>query len=250
MLAMVTTDFYNCSRVGIYLFQALGLEWDDMATWSKNLNCEIFPQTCTWSIGIWESLYGIESDESLSLEVRRKKVLEKVLYQAPISPQALEGMLYFCTGADEVIVRDFSAPYSFEVSIKYQGEITNMIEIWEFIYRVKPSHLYFRLFFEKQIFVDHELHTGLHYGLYRSLTELNSGVENVALSICSSDSLENTSKNISEKSFSYTRKEMADLLKEKRRVQRRGKSIFSDRAVEAQVTEITFADVLKAKEIK
>lgn len=250
MLAMVTTDFYNCSRVGMYLFQALGLEWDAMASWSKDLNFEIFPQTCTWSIGIWESLYGIESDESFSLEVRRKKVLEKVLYQAPISPQALEGMLYFCTGADEVVVRDFTAPYSFEVSIKYQGEISNMIDIWEFIYRVKPSHLSFRLFFEKQMFVDHELHTGLHYGLYRSLSELNLDEENLVISTRSSESVENIMENNVENSFSYSRKELADLLKKKRRLQRRGKILFSDRVVGSQVTEITFKDVLRSKEIK
>ena len=51
-LRMVTKGFYDRSYIGLWLFEVMGREWDEMRSWSENLKSEIFVQTCTWSIGI------------------------------------------------------------------------------------------------------------------------------------------------------------------------------------------------------
>lgn len=182
MLNMVTKNFYDESRIALWFFEALGREWDEMSSWSKDLHYEIFPQTCTWSIYIWEEMYGITPDDRLSLEVRRQQVMSKVLYRAPINPEAIRIVVQLLTEAEEVTVTDFVAPYTFEVIVTSQWQITNMVEVWEYIYKIKPSHLSFRLYFKLVTPVEHELHGGLHYSFYRE-TDMTEESGNVVSTI-------------------------------------------------------------------
>ena len=92
-LQMITKDFYNNSRTGLWMFESIGREYDDMAKWSRELKYETRPQTCTWSISIWEFIYDIESDENLPLEYRRQQILAKRLSRPPINPARIEFVL-------------------------------------------------------------------------------------------------------------------------------------------------------------
>ncbi len=161
MLQMVTAGFYDNSRIGQSIFQAIGQEWDEMRTWTTDLHLELFPQTCTWSIAWWEYLYGITPDESLSLSLRRQQIMAKVLYRAPINPETIRRGVSALTGC-EVVVEDFTAPYSFTVTVHHQESVPNMAEVWDYIYQIKPSHLRFSLFFSYEKEIDHCLHPGLH----------------------------------------------------------------------------------------
>lgn len=181
MLRMVTMNFYDNSRIALNIFQALGVEWDEMAQWSKELHLEIFPQTCTWSMSTWEELYGITTDERLTLEVRRQQLMAKVLYRAPINPESLRVVVELITGANEVVVTDFTAPYTFEVSVKHNEAINNMTQVWEFLYNAKPSHLSFNLYYHLVTEVPHKLHPGLHYGIYRDTDMLEEVVTTVEI---------------------------------------------------------------------
>ena len=148
MLNMVTDDFYSRSFIGLWMFEVIGREYDDMAKWSRDLKLEIFPQTCTWSIAIWEWVYGIESNESLSLEQRRQRVLGRMREVRTISPESLRRKIAALTSAD-VAVHDFTAPYTFTVNIYPQvsdpPDPPNYTAIMELIRREKPSHLRFIL---------------------------------------------------------------------------------------------------------
>lgn len=165
---MVSLGFYDHSRIALLFFQALGLEWDEMADWTEDLHLEVFPQTCTWSIAWWEQLYDIMTDESLSLEVRRQQIMSKALYRAPINPETIRRVVQLITYANEVVVTDFVAPYTFEVSVKHDEPIQNMAQVWEFVYKAKPAHLSFKLYFHLVSDVEHEVHTGLHFGHHRT----------------------------------------------------------------------------------
>ena len=70
-LRMVTKDFYNNSYLGLWMYEVIGREWDEMREWAEELKAEIYPQTCTWSIDIWEWIYGRESNDCLPLDDRR-----------------------------------------------------------------------------------------------------------------------------------------------------------------------------------
>ncbi len=161
MLKMVTAGFYDNSRIGQSFFQAMGTEWDEMEAWGTELHRELFPQTSTWSIGDWEELYGIETDETLSLELRRQQIMAKVLYRAPINPETIRRGVAALT-ACEVEVEDFLEPYTFSVTVHHEEEVENMTEVWAYIYGIKPSHLRFRLFFSFEKSVEHTVHPALH----------------------------------------------------------------------------------------
>ncbi|MFI3253529.1 MAG: putative phage tail protein [Eubacteriales bacterium] len=162
MMEMVTSGFYDQSRIGQSLFQVMGAELDEIEAWTTDLYLELFPQTCTWSVGWWEELYGIARDESLSLELRRQQIMAKVLYRAPINPETIRRGVAALTGCEDVTLEDFVAPYTFSVTVKHQEPLENMTEVWEYIYNIKPSHLSFYLFFCYETPIYHELYPALY----------------------------------------------------------------------------------------
>jgi uncharacterized protein YmfQ (DUF2313 family) len=144
MLGMVTKDFYNESYIALWLFEVTGREYDEMAEWSRGLNTEIFPQTGTWSIGIWEELYGLEQGVHLPLRERQKRILAHIIGEAPINPEVIRSGVAALTDT-EVTVAEGIAPYTFSVSINTMGMSPDYQEIWRYVRRIKPSHLSFEM---------------------------------------------------------------------------------------------------------
>lgn len=155
-LRMVTKGFYSDSYIGLWIFEVIGREWDEMREWAEGLKDEIFPQTCTWTIAIWEWLYGIEPDESLSLEFRRQRILAKICALRPINPEVIRRGVAALIGTDPegVEVNDFVGPYRFEV-ILHPGENPfpyNRID--QYIWEIKPSHLAFDTLVETKVVIN------------------------------------------------------------------------------------------------
>ena len=154
-LQMVTKDFYNDSYIGLWIFEVIGREWDEMRAWAEGLVYEINPQTCTWSIAIWEWVYGIEPDESLSLEFRRQRILAKICAVKPINPEMVRRGVAALIGAgtDAVEVNDLTGPYRFEVILHPQETPFPYNRIEKFIREIKPSHLAFDTVVETKILI-------------------------------------------------------------------------------------------------
>lgn len=139
-LRSVTEGFYNRSYLGLWLYEVIGREWDEMAAWSNDLKREIYVQTCTWSIAIWEWVYGFEPDESMTLEERRQRIMSKVRGVRPINPEVMRRGISAVSGADAG-VKDFSDPYSFAVTMNVTNRPIPMERVLQFIYETKPAHL-------------------------------------------------------------------------------------------------------------
>jgi len=139
-LRSVTDGFYNRSFLGLWMYEVIGREWDEMAAWSNDLKQEIFVQTCTWSIAIWEWVYGFEPDESLTLEERRQRILRKVLGVRPINPEVLRRGISEVAGADAGVT-DFTAPYTFGVTLNVTNGPIPMERVLQYIFEHKPAHL-------------------------------------------------------------------------------------------------------------
>ncbi len=142
MLRMVTRGFYDRSYIALWIFEVIGREYDDMSKWAQEIKNEIFIQTCTWSIDIWEWVYGISSNPELPLEQRRAQILAKQLQRPPINPAQIEGLLTACTGCP-VKVTDPSGPYTFslladESNAKFPVDHKAARAL---LNKVKPSHL-------------------------------------------------------------------------------------------------------------
>ena len=139
-LRSVTKGFYSQSFTGLWIYEVIGREWDGLREWSEGMRTEIHPQTCTWSIAVWEWVYGFEPDESMSLEERRRRVLSRIFSAKPVNPEVLRRGISATAGAEAEVI-DFTAPYSFGVTLHITGGPIPMERVLRFIYETKPAHL-------------------------------------------------------------------------------------------------------------
>lgn len=145
MLKNVTEGFYDKSYIGLWMFETIGREYDEMADWARNLKLEANPQTCTWSIGIWEFIYGIESGDTLPLEIRRQRIMSKRLSRPPLNPERIEAALSAIIGCPVTITNPI-APYTFRVTVYENSDsVLNYQTILKELRKMKPSHLSLRL---------------------------------------------------------------------------------------------------------
>ena len=147
-LGMVTKGFYERSYMGLWIFEIIGREWDEMKSWAEGMKDEIHPQTCTWSIPIWEWVYGIPSDDALPLPFRRQRVLAKIIATVPVNPEAIRRGVAALVGAyaETVEVDEGAGPYRFDVII-HPAEVPVPFpysRIARYIRETKPSHLCFK----------------------------------------------------------------------------------------------------------
>lgn len=99
MLATVTPGFYDQSYVGKWLYQVMGLEFDEAERLiAEELPLQFFPETATWGLMYHEIKWGLPVRDYLSYDERRKLIYEKRDQRAPMTPYRIETMLANVTG--------------------------------------------------------------------------------------------------------------------------------------------------------
>lgn len=99
MLATVTPGFYDQSYVGKWLYQVMGLEFDEAERLvAEELPLQFFPETATWGLMYHELKWGLPVRDFLSYDERRKLIYEKRDQRAPMTPYRMETMLANVTG--------------------------------------------------------------------------------------------------------------------------------------------------------
>lgn len=148
MLSYVTPRFYDNSYVGKWLFQVMGLEYDEARKIVEELPYQFFPETATWGLMYHEIKWGLPVRPNLSYEERRKLIYQKRDYKAPMTPYRMETYLKNATGFD-VFVADChdSGFYNFQPThpnvfkIFFVGEGTlNTKAALQLIKKLKQSH--------------------------------------------------------------------------------------------------------------
>jgi len=151
---MVTDGFYDASVIGLWLFEVIGREWDEMADLAQNLRYEAFPQTCTWSIEIWEFVCDLEpmqnlpDDPELALHMRRQRLLVKRWTRPAVNPARTEAELAALLPGYEVHVTENVALNTFLVDIMGEGGQNSIFDFQNVVYTlrsIKQSHLSFEL---------------------------------------------------------------------------------------------------------
>lgn len=114
MLSYVTQGFYDTSYVGKWLYQVMGLEYDDAKKLAEELQYQMFPETATWGLMYHEIKWQLPVRPNLSYEERRQLIYQKRDYKAPMTPYRMETYLKNATGFD-VFVADChdSGPYDY-----------------------------------------------------------------------------------------------------------------------------------------
>lgn len=144
MLGYVSPLYYQ-SKVMLSIFQANGREFDDINTWCEEIKLQIFPQTATWGLKYWEDALDIITNEALGLEIRRQKVISKIVTKTPVNPAKMKSILEQMTKL-QVDIDENVADYTFGVKF-YSKEYSNIVleQITKAIKSAKPSHLSFDL---------------------------------------------------------------------------------------------------------
>ena len=93
MLSYVSNGFYDQSYVGKWLFQVMGLEYDEALKLVEELPYQFFPETATWGLFYHEIKWQIPVREDLSYEERRKLIYQKRDTRAPMTPYTMEQYL-------------------------------------------------------------------------------------------------------------------------------------------------------------
>jgi len=131
---------YDNSYVGKWLFQVMGLEMDDLRVRLDELSLQIFPETATWAIHLWENRYNITPNPKDSLETRRQALIVRRSIRSPMSPARVEEILHNLTGKTVDCVENVE-PYTFSVVIHdLSDNDVNIKSVYECLWCIKPSH--------------------------------------------------------------------------------------------------------------
>ena len=140
----VTRGFYDRSRVALAMFEAIGLEWDDVRAGIATLEDERFPWRATWALPVWEWLYGIDTDEALSRKHRRAQLFARISNHPPINPMRIETALSNALDGLPVTITENVAPHTFAVDIDMGTSNPDVAAALRFLRKIKPSHLSFK----------------------------------------------------------------------------------------------------------
>ena len=86
MIASVSEEFYEKSYVGKWLYQVMGLEWDEVRANVEILPEQVFPETATWGLMYHELKWGLPIRTNLPLDERRRLIYRKRDLRAPMNP--------------------------------------------------------------------------------------------------------------------------------------------------------------------
>ncbi len=136
------SPIYNNSYVAKWIFEIMGIEIDSVRSKYDELRLQAFPETATWGLAYWEQKYGIPVNELLDIETRRKNIISRMGYRAPMNPCKVEKIVESICGRETTVIENVK-PYTFEIIIKKADTELDFLLINEHIKKIKPSHLGF-----------------------------------------------------------------------------------------------------------
>lgn len=106
----------------------------------QDLLNQLYINTCTWGIVLWEKFAGIVSDPLKSLEERKARVLAKIRGQGTSTVEAIKNI---CDSyADDTKVVEHNEESWFEMILEsYRGFPFLLDSLYDAIDEIKPAHL-------------------------------------------------------------------------------------------------------------
>lgn len=125
------------------VYESNGKQLDKLLSDKEDLILQLNPQTCTWSIDMWEDMCGIQHS-SQSLNIRRSNVITKLSQLSPITRSRMENILK--NYADDVQIDEYFSEYRFDVILKTKTTLHASIDyIMNQIEDLEPCHLAYQL---------------------------------------------------------------------------------------------------------
>lgn len=138
------SPIYGESYIGLWLFQVIGAELDDMHDWSEDFYNQVTPQTATWALDYWEKEYDIVPEADWDLEQRRQNIISKMKYRAPMNPNKIEDLASAILGVPVDIVEN-TGKNTFSVYVRKNVNEEKIARAKQEIDKVKPAHLIYNI---------------------------------------------------------------------------------------------------------
>lgn len=134
------SPIYDRAYTARWLFEVMGIEMEEARESVDEFRLQAFPETATWGLFYWEQRYHIRTNESLTLEERRQKVIARRWKYSPMNPARLEMFIKQSCGRD-AHVTEYNSEYRFEIAIDGDGGALEYDKYIELLKAMKPSHL-------------------------------------------------------------------------------------------------------------
>lgn len=135
------SPIYGESYTGLWMFEIIGLEMDEVKGFVEDLYNQIFIKSATWAIPYWEKAYGITSNPNMSTEQRREQI---ILWKTKrsMNPKKMEGLLEAISGVRTEVIEN-TGQNTFH--IRFYGTVENIDEVMKKISSIKPAHLIYTM---------------------------------------------------------------------------------------------------------
>lgn len=143
------SPIYDNGRIGLWLFQVIGAELDELKEWINQIACQAYPQTVTWAIDIWEQQYGIPTDAAKSLKERQALLIAQVRERAPMTPYKIAQMVSTLCGGVDVRIQENIAANTFGIYLNTIPSHVDEAAIDTAVNRCKPAHLIYEIKYEQ-----------------------------------------------------------------------------------------------------
>ena len=146
MMSMIS-PIYDNSYVGKWIFEVMSVPLSLAQDTINELREQVFPETSTWSLPYWEQSYGLPTNEALSIEERRSRVISKRNCRKPMNPARIEMLLKELCGRDVKLIEN-TAPHTFEISVSPGTSEASLDQIIKLVNEVKQAQKSFRVVFD------------------------------------------------------------------------------------------------------
>lgn len=138
------SPIYHNGPVALSVFNAIGLQLDELDGWVNQLWYEINPLTATWGLDYWEINYNLPHNSELTIVQRRGRILTRINTRAPMNPYRIENIAKGVCQREARVIEN-TAYRKFDVDIESGENNINYNNIIEAINKAKASRLYFDL---------------------------------------------------------------------------------------------------------
>lgn len=163
-------NIYDNAYVGLWLFQAMGNEYDRWWTTVDELKQQTQPETATWSLPYWEQRYGLPTDESLPITERRRLIVEKERNRGPFTPRRVTDLVKTMTGMSSRVVEN-AGPHTFHVYLAATTPADGALA--KELARIKPAHMSFEIHYEQSVSSTIYVGMGMTYAYKFSIRQVN-----------------------------------------------------------------------------
>lgn len=137
----MVSPIYSDGPVAVSLFQAIGLQLDDLMKWTSAFKQETTGCCAIWTLDFWEWEYGIPKAKDMSIVKRQQRLLSTMQYRAPMNPKRVEQIASTAIGGIDVSIAERTGKNAFEVWLTALPNDAYTNSVRSEVDRVKPAHL-------------------------------------------------------------------------------------------------------------